>query len=147
MQKLSEHKIWSGVLLTALFVVLVAIDQLTKAYAYAGNFGDFLNSLRPIFGKQIFPNYNFAFSLQINHVLIYVLYAILMVLLVWWYTNSKEKSVAASIGFVLILAGALSNIVDRVMLGYVRDFIFVFWGNVFDIADMYIIAGILLMIF
>ena len=130
-----------------LFVVLVAIDQLTKTYAYATNFGNFLNALRPVLGKQIFPNYNFAFSLPINHVLIYALYVVLIAMLIWWYATGTNKSTAAKIGFILILAGALSNIFDRVLLGYVRDFIFVFWGNVFDVADMYIIAGIMLLIF
>ena len=45
----------------------------------------------------------------------------------------------------LILGGALGNLWDRVLLGYVRDFISVYYGNwhfpVFNVADMAISVG------
>ncbi|MBB5210926.1 signal peptidase II [Microbulbifer hydrolyticus] len=45
----------------------------------------------------------------------------------------------------LILGGALGNLWDRVMLGYVRDFISVYYGNwhfpVFNVADVAISVG------
>ena len=45
----------------------------------------------------------------------------------------------------LILAGALGNIVDRVRFGYVVDFIQVYWWPTFNVADVFIVSGVLLL--
>jgi len=49
------------------------------------------------------------------------------------------------IALALILGGALGNLWDRVLLGYVRDFISVYYGSwhfpVFNVADMGITVG------
>ena len=60
----------------------------------------------------------------------------------------KIKSKAYSIGFSLVLAGAIGNFVDRIMLGYVRDFImFDFWKSfpIFNFADCCIVIGAVVM--
>lgn len=50
-----------------------------------------------------------------------------------------------SCALALILGGALGNLWDRILLGYVRDFISVYYGNwhfpVFNVADMGISIG------
>ena len=124
------------------FVVLVIIDQVTKLLAYRSSFGIFLNDLRPFFGKQNFPNPNFAFSIPIYHPIAYTVFFVLILWLVWWYIRVPNKTTIVTIGFILILAGAFGNLYDRVTLEYVRDFIYAFWGNVFDLADVYILTGI-----
>ena len=50
---------------------------------------------------------------------------------------------------VLTFAGALSNVVERIVLGSVRDFIYIIfyhWVGVYNLADGYIIAGIILLL-
>lgn len=128
---------------TAFFVI--AVDQVTKELAYASKFGGFLNSFRPVFGKLLLPNYNFAFSIALPHALAYTLYALVLIAFCVWYYRA-DKTLADRFGFYLILGGAISNIVDRVMLGYVRDFISAFWGNVFNVADIAIVTGIVLIL-
>ena len=135
-----------GLLFFVLAILLIFIDQITKALAYTSGFGNFLSALRPIIGKELFPNSNFAFSIPLPHLLIYSIYVLLLAGLIFWYTNLKNKTFLLSLGLTLILAGALSNIGDRLFLGYVRDFIYIFWGNVFNLADLYIIAGIILLL-
>ncbi len=44
---------------------------------------------------------------------------------------------------VLVLVGAVSNLVDRIMYGGVVDFVSLSIGNVFNIADVYIVGGII----
>jgi signal peptidase II len=59
----------------------------------------------------------------------------------------KIKSKTYSIGFGLILAGAIGNFVDRIAFGYVRDFImFDFWKTfpIFNFADCCIVIGCIL---
>ena len=60
----------------------------------------------------------------------------------------KAKGKTYTIGFALVLAGAVGNFVDRVILGYVRDFImFDFWKAfpIFNFADTCIVIGAVLM--
>jgi signal peptidase II len=52
--------------------------------------------------------------------------------------------VRAALG--LILGGAIGNLVDRVRLGYVVDFIDLRWWPVFNLADSAIVVGVGLLI-
>ncbi len=59
----------------------------------------------------------------------------------------KIKSKTYTIGFALIIAGAIGNFIDRIALGYVRDFImFDFWKSfpIFNFADCCIVIGAVL---
>lgn len=59
----------------------------------------------------------------------------------------KAKGKTYTIGFALILAGAIGNFVDRLALGYVRDFImFDFWKTfpIFNFADCCVVIGAVL---
>jgi signal peptidase II len=127
-------------------VGVILIDQASKYFAYSIGFGSFLSSLRPLLAFQIFPNYNFAFSLRLPHFLIYVIYAALLAALLFWFWKQRNKSPHLKLGMALVIAGALSNIFDRLALGYVRDFIYIFWGNIFNFADVFILIGIILLL-
>ena len=59
----------------------------------------------------------------------------------------KIKSKTYTVGFGLIIAGAIGNFVDRITLGYVRDFImFDFWHSfpIFNFADCCIVIGVVM---
>lgn len=127
-------------------ILVIAFDQITKYFAYAGKLGGFLNSFRPVFGKLLMPNYNFAFSIPLPHIIAYIVYAAVLVGFIRWYFLNKKTTVE-SVGFYLVIGGAASNIIDRVYLGFVRDFILAFWGNIFNFADVAIVAGITLIIY
>ena len=58
----------------------------------------------------------------------------------------KQNSKLYNIGFSFMLGGAIGNLIDRLCLGYVRDFInFSFWGNfpTFNIADSFLTIGVI----
>ena len=63
----------------------------------------------------------------------------------WLARGVADKLVAASLG--LIMGGALSNAIDRLLIGGVADFFslhaFGFYWYVFNIADMAIVAGVI----
>jgi len=58
----------------------------------------------------------------------------------------KQKSICAKVAFAMILSGALGNLIDRVRLGYVVDFIHVHWQQhyfpAFNLADAAISVGV-----
>jgi signal peptidase II len=69
--------------------------------------------------------------------------ALLVVLYMFWKLEDREK--LSAIGLAMILAGAVGNIIDRVRLGYVIDFLDVYYKThhwpVFNIADSLITVG------
>ena len=61
-----------------------------------------------------------------------------------WYRRRRTLS-RSSIGYVMIAAGAVGNLVDRVARGYVVDFVHLAHWPVFNVADVLIaVGGILL---
>lgn len=128
-------------------VLLVIIDQLTKFYAVNGSFGDFLNWLSPVIKKEVFFNVNFAFSLPLWDWLMYLLYMVTMAaVIIYVVKNYLYFTRLTALSWVLILAGGVSNIAERLYLGYVRDFIYVATG-IFNVADFFIILGVIILIF
>lgn len=97
-------------------------------------------------GASIFRNYQFAFSLPLPHVLMYSIYIIAIVFILWYVVHSwATLTTLARLGWGLVIAGGLSNIGERILLGYVRDFIYIATG-VFNIADGFILLGAILIL-
>ncbi len=76
--------------------------------------------------------------------------ALLLALIVWFAVRSGPLTRWTAGGIVLMLAGALGNMWDRVSYGYVVDFFDVFIGDahwpVFNVADAAICAGVGLLV-
>jgi len=75
-----------------------------------------------------------------------VLAAVVSVVLVGWlWRIRKDGPLVLTAGLSLVLGGAVGNLVDRTMLGYVTDFIQVWFGNwafpSFNVADSAITVG------
>jgi len=117
-----------------LFFLFLYIDQLTKHFVLKEQ------------SALVFRNENFAFSLELPSFLMYLTYIILLGLLLNWFVKKENKRILDKLGFVLIFSGAISNIGERILNGFVIDFIHIHTG-VFNIADFFIILGILLLFF
>ena len=66
-----------------------------------------------------------------------------VVVFLWWRTPPGHRLARA--GFVLIAGGAVGNLIDRVMLGHVVDYVLLMQGTwsfaVFNLADSFITVG------
>lgn len=76
------------------------------------------------------------------------------VLLIFYIVNEMKKNInnnLSLLSFSLILSGALGNLIDRVVRGYVVDYIsFTLFNremSVFNLADTYITIGVVLLIY
>ena len=138
----------------ALTLIIVCFDQYTKRII--------ISTMGPFDVKEVFPflaivftmNPGAAFSFLADAsgwqrwFLSVVAMIAVVLLLVMLYRNTKDRFL--SFGFVLVLAGAIGNLIDRVMLGAVVDFILIHWRDfrwpAFNVADSCITigAGILL---
>ena len=105
-------------------ILVILLDQLTKTLA------------QKYF--TVVCNQNFAFGIGTNATLV----TLFVVAIVFWLL-AHEKRLIAAVGLALIFGGGLSNIVDRVNFGCVRDFISIGDLPSFNIADSFLTAGAL----
>jgi signal peptidase II len=122
------------------FVVLILIDQITKT-VFAGRDFFFL-------GLQLHPmrNYGLPFGLdmgpQANFFVLFFAYA----MVAWLVMKTPLNGKWAYWGKSFFLAGAASNLADRIIYGYVRDFIDASLGFVFNFADVFIVVGLIIVL-
>ncbi len=70
----------------------------------------------------------------------------------WWLTRlPRTGRDLLALGLALLLGGAIGNLIDRLLYGYVVDFILVYYGDwswpAFNLADSAITCGVVLVLF
>ena len=140
------------VAIAVIAAAVLVLDQITKVWAVAALDDrriDVVWKLR----LRLVHNSGTAFSLgEGKGTVLGVLACIVVVVLI--HLARQPRSIVSAVGIALILGGAVGNVVDRVvrsphgfLTGHVIDFIdFQFWP-VFNVADMGVTCGILLVIF
>lgn len=120
-------------------LLLFLIDEATRFLCFERFCPRYFTSW---FGFTQFRNYDFAFSLKIPIPVIYVLYGLVVSILIMYLIRQWRVSTEwIRFSWLLVLVGALANILDRIFLGYVRDFIHV--GNgFFNMGDVWIVLGV-----
>lgn len=146
----------SLILATTIFGIIVIFDLLSKhfivkALPHVGDSTDFL----PGFINFVFvKNTGAAWGMLAGRPIFLIVVSIIVLsLYIWFYIlqvkRQKEKTsivLGLSVGF--IAGGCIGNLVDRIFLGYVRDFInFQFFNfPVFNVADVSLTIGIILLL-
>lgn len=109
-------------------VLVILLDQISKNYAQTK--------------WSVVCNKGIAFGIGLPDLFGIVAALIVLVLVLILYLVVREKKTFSVIGLSLIFAGGLSNLVDRLTLGCVRDFIdFKIWPS-FNLADSAITLGV-----
>ncbi len=117
----------------SLTAILILIDQLTKLLASN-------------WGWSIFFNDNFAFSLPIPVMLMFAIYiGVLISISIYVYKTWQRFDTMQRVAWCLVFAGGLSNIAERIILGHVRDFIYLANG-ILNVADLFILTGLMLLL-
>lgn len=99
------------------------------------------------FEWHLFLNEKFAFSINIPIALIYVLYFVVMSFMFYYFLKHRDNfNFVSKLGFIFILAGGFSNLIERIVYGHVVDYIFLFNG-ILNLADFYIFFGLILILF
>jgi signal peptidase II len=140
---------WALFLGIALAVVVV--DQLTKAWL-VGQLapGESIAVVGDLIRLTFVQNSGALFGLFRDSALIFGVFSIGVIAAIAWYHASAGRSTLLSIALGLLLGGAIGNLLDRLRLGYVVDFVDVGLGTLrfytFNVADAAISCALLLLI-
>lgn len=138
-----------------LSLLVLVLDQLTKLWASSAlSYGDPL-AILPSLNLTLMFNKGAAFSF-LNQaggwqrwLFAFIALVVSAVLLLWMRRlNRSERWLA--IALALVLGGALGNLIDRLYLGYVIDFVDVYYDRwhwpAFNVADSAIFIGVVMLI-
>ena len=128
----------------------LAADQLLKSWTHAwvGARGP----IRLVPGLDIIATRNTGMAFGIGQgAALWVLVGVAVAISAWlflWLLRTRRRIVAIGLG--LAIGGALGNVLDRLRLGAVRDFIDVYWRDwhwpAFNFADMSVVVGLAIVI-
>ena len=132
--------------------LLVSADLLVKSFVYENiQLNSFINIL-PFLEITHIHNYGISFGLLsglISKEIIIIISLIITSIIFYLFIKSFDK--IEKWGLLIIIAGAISNIVDRALNDYVLDFIHLQYNNyywpAFNFADIYITIGVLLILY
>lgn len=137
-----KQKTKYNIIIASLLVGIVAIDQILKHVLTDKNF----TVLQNILSVSYRQNTGAAWSILEGKVmLLCVLTIVFLFLLVTFDHYFKHKNTLYAVAYGLVLGGAVGNLFDRMVFGYVKDFIKLDFINfpIFNIADMALTAGVI----
>ena len=126
---------------------LLVIDQFLKNFINT-NYNKLINKDLLFFTLQYVKNNGAAFNILSGNRLLLSCISILSSIILIYLIFIKENNLVNKYGFSFILAGSLGNGLDRIIDGYVIDFIKIRFINfpVFNLADLSINLGVLILI-
>ena len=135
----------------AVIAVILTLDLVTK-YVFEDLLanGETVTVIPFLFNFKLVHNYGAAWGLLAGkQVFLIVLSIVFMAIFIFYYIKEPNKSWLLNITFGFLFAGCLGNLYDRLVFGYVRDFIqFDFWQSfpIFNFADVALCIGVVLFI-
>ena len=129
--------------------IVFTLDQISK-YIISLNYEYFLNKNIFIFSINYVRNYGAAFNIfEGNRIFLSSISILSSIILIYFIFIKGRFNPMDRYGLSLILAGSLGNGIDRMIKGYVIDFINLklFDFPIFNIADIAINIGCIILIF
>ncbi len=130
-------------------IVLVLVDQVAKLGVTNNMKDKSITIIKGILSFTYCENKGVAFSFGNGHVSLFIVVNLIIIvgLTVYYEKNKSEfKGVISKIFFTMVIAGGVSNLIDRIIRGFVIDFIDVgelFNFAIFNVADIFIVVGII----
>ena len=133
------------ILAAAIIVTVIALDQASKLLVLAYLYEDEVAIIKNVLHFTYVENRGMAFGLLADHRWIFLLASVIGIALVALYLVKFTKRPLSRVALAMIIGGGIGNMIDRVRLGFVVDFIdfcaFDFWMWVFNIADAFVCVG------
>ncbi len=135
-----------------MLIVSVALDRIGKIYAYQRlKEHPSVSVIKGILELKYLENTGAAFGLLKGQNAFFILVTLVMfsaILYVILKSPGKSKYIPLNIYISLILGGAVGNVVDRLIYGFVIDFIYFDFINfpIFNIADAFVMLSTILLV-
>ena len=129
-------------------LIIIIIDFIIKLFA--------LNNITNIcvipdfFYLTLAKNTGAAFSLLENQTIFFILIGVLVIFYIFNYLIKDKMSTLEKISNIFLTGGIIGNLIDRIIYGYVVDYLrFIIFGYnfpIFNLADICITIGVILLI-
>ena len=131
----------------AIILIFCSLDQFSKIYINF-NLNKLLNKDLIIFTIDFVRNYGAAFNILSGNRLFLSIISISSTIILSYFIFIRENKVINKFGLSFILAGSIGNGIDRILNGYVIDFIKIKFIDfpIFNIADIVINVGVFILI-
>ncbi|QEE13003.1 signal peptidase II [Bartonella krasnovii] len=93
----------------------------------------------------------FSFFSSFSHWGIIAITIIVIIFLLWLWKNTEYNKFLTRFGLVLIIGGAIGNLIDRIRFHHVTDYILfyiddIFYFAIFNLADSFITLGVIVIL-
>lgn len=135
-----------------LSIIFLIVDQITKILVVNSLVpGENIEIIKNIFNIIYTNNTGAAFSILLGKRIFLIVVAVLIIgVLLYYIKRNKIEKKIDIIALSFIIGGSLGNLIDRIVRGYVIDFISIKIGNynfpIFNVADILIVIGVFLLL-
>jgi len=132
-------------------VISLFIDQISKIImSLILNVNEQFVVIKNFFSLYFIENYGAAWSMFSGKAEFLIVVSLLAIFIIYRYMYNFKTNKRNNLAFGLIVGGIFGNLIDRIFLGYVRDFLSFKIINynypVFNFADSFIVIGVFLLI-
>lgn len=132
-------------------LIIFILDQITKSLISTYlKLNESIEITKDFFYIRYINNKGASWGILENNRFLLIGLSIIAIIMIIRYSYSFKKTKLNTYGFGLLLGGILGNLSDRLIFGYVKDFfdfiIFRYDFPVFNIADISIVIGVVLLI-
>jgi signal peptidase II len=133
--------------LWAVALAAIGADQLTKAIVSSQlALGDSVHVIGP-FSIHHVQNSGIAFGLFASATsLVILLTGVAVAWMLYFFGRSGARHPVLPVALGLVIGGSISNLIDRVRLGHVTDFLDLRWWPAFNLADSFITVGVAILL-
>lgn len=132
-------------LATIVIVVLILLDQAVKFLVKTNiSLGEHLDFIPHVLGLTHIHNQGAAFSMLSGARWFFVILTVAFVIFgMWLLLTNKFPHWMGKWSLVLVIGGAVGNLIDRVLYGYVVDMFETLFMNfaIFNVADIFVVVG------
>ncbi|MBQ9098619.1 MAG: signal peptidase II [Clostridia bacterium] len=133
------------IVIGAIIVGVIVLDQVSKILVLNFMYEGEVILIPDVLHFTYVENRGMAFGLLSEHRWVFMVLSVVGIGLVAFYLFRYVKSTLGRVSLAMIIGGGIGNMIDRIHLGFVVDFIdfcaFDFWVWVFNIADAAVCVG------
>lgn len=148
-----KKKSINNILYFLLFAILIFVDQITKVISYnkLGKTGHEKILIKNVLHLTYVENEGAAWGMMAGRQIFFIILTVIMLAVMIFVFIKSQKScklIGLRIVLAILAAGAVGNLIDRIMQSYVRDFIYFKCINfpVFNFADICVTVSMVILV-